>query len=172
MRPRQTFWMTVPGLVLVAVSALAQQGAVDGEWKRFAGDLGSTKYSALDQINANNVGTLRVAWRRPLVDPSYLSMDPDLRFSNVSSAAPLIIDGVGYVPNTIGLVEAFDVTTGETRWTQPPFGGPEDLRGAGTRGVAYWTDGNDAGEIHQKPSKIMKILENKLKSSFFREFFF
>ena len=150
MRPRQTLWMTAPGLVLLASVAFAQQGAADGEWRSFAGDLGSTKYSPLDQIDADNVESLQIAWRRPIVDIRYREMDPDLRYSNVSSAAPLIVDGVGYVPNAIGLVEAFDVATGQTRWTQPPFGGVEDLRGAGTRGVAYWTDGAEARIIAQR----------------------
>ena len=77
-------------------------------------------------------------------------MNPELRFSNVSTAAPVIVGGVGYVPNGIGLVEAFDIGTGETRWTQRPFGGPEDLRGAGTRGVAYWSDGTDARILAQR----------------------
>ena len=141
MRPRQTLWMTVLGLVLLASVAFAQQGAADGEWRSFAADLGSTKYSPLDQIDADNIRSLQIAWRRPIVDIGYREMDPNLRYSNVSSAAPLIVDGVGYVPNGIGLVEAFDVSTGQTRWTQTPFGGVEDLRGAGTRGVAYWADG-------------------------------
>ncbi|MCH2254937.1 MAG: hypothetical protein MK365_17530, partial [Vicinamibacterales bacterium] len=150
MRSRPTLSMTVAVVVLVASAAFGQQGAVDGEWRSFAGDLGSTKYSALDQIDADNVGTLRVAWRRPLVDPAYLAVDPEVRFSSVSRAAPVIVDGVGYVPNGIGLVEAFDLGTGETRWTQPPFGGPDDLRGTGTRGVAYWTDGTSARILAQR----------------------
>ena len=150
MGPRPAFSMTVASVVLAASAVFAQQGAVDGEWPSFAGDLGSTKYSALDQIDADNVGTLRVAWRRPLVDAAYLAMDPELRFSSVSRAAPLIVDGVGYVPNAIGLVEAFDLGTGDTRWTQPPFGGPDELRGTGTRGVAYWTDGTSARILVQR----------------------
>ena len=95
MRPRQTLWMTAPGLVLLASVAFAQQGAADGEWRSFAGDLGSTKYSPLDQIDADNVESLQIAWRRPIVDIRYREMDPNLRYSNVSSAAPLIVDGVG-----------------------------------------------------------------------------
>ena len=150
MRSRPTLSMTVAVVVLAASAAFGQQGAVDGEWRSFAGDLGSTKYSALDQIDADNVGTLRVAWRRPLVDAAYLAVDPEVRFSNVSLAAPVIVDGVGYVPNGIGLVEAFDLGTGDTRWTQRPFGGPDELRGTGTRGVAYWTDGTSARILAQR----------------------
>ena len=150
MRPRQIVSITLAALILGVPEVFAQQGAADGEWRSFAGDLGSTKYSGLDQIDADNVDQLQIAWRRPIVDPSFREMGPNLRFSNMSSAAPLIIDGVGYVPNTIGLVEAFDITTGATRWLQQPFGGSDDLRGAGTRGVAYWTDGSEARIISQR----------------------
>ena len=150
MRPRATFLMTVTALVLAAAAGFAQQGATDGEWRSFGADLGSTKYSSLDQISADNVGQLEIAWRRPIVDPAYLEMDPNLRFSNVSTAAPLIVGDTGYVPNAVGLVEAFDVTTGETRWVQTPYGGADDVRGAGTRGVAYWSDGDEARIISQR----------------------
>jgi len=142
--------MAVVGLVVVSSAASAQQGAVDGEWRSFAGELGSTKYSGLDQITAGNVDTLRVAWRRPLVDADYLAMDPELRYSNQSTSAPLIVDGIGYIPNAVGLVEAFDIATGETRWTQQPVGGVSGLRGTGTRGVAYWTDGTDSRILVQR----------------------
>ncbi len=150
MRPRATSWMTLTGLLAAAAAASAQHGAVDGEWRSFGADPGSTKYSSLDQISADNVDRLEIAWRRPIVDPSYLEMDPDLRFSNVSTAAPLIVGDTGYVPNAVGLVEAFDAATGETRWVQAPFGGVDDLRGAGTRGVAWWTDGAEARIIAQR----------------------
>lgn len=36
-------------------SALAQQGALGGEWRNYGGDAAHTKYSPLDQINADNV---------------------------------------------------------------------------------------------------------------------
>src|SRR5580692_10971182 len=40
-----------------------QMGAKNGEWPHTGGDLGNTKYSPLDQINRDNVKTLRIAWR-------------------------------------------------------------------------------------------------------------
>ena len=48
---------------LLAVSpAAAQHGApADGEWRSYAGDSGSTKYSPLDQITADNFGRPRGA---------------------------------------------------------------------------------------------------------------
>src|SRR5215813_13357925 len=55
-------------LLFVAVTAAyapvaAQHGARDGEWHHYAGDVGGTKYSSLDQINKDNVKDLRIAWR-------------------------------------------------------------------------------------------------------------
>ena len=50
---------------LIVASALVsgQTGATNGEWPHWGADLGSTKYSPLDQINRDNVKNLRVAWR-------------------------------------------------------------------------------------------------------------
>ena len=56
--------------LLTAAPVFAQQGTANGEWRHYNGDIGSTKYAPLDQINRDNVGTLRIAWSRPSVDPS------------------------------------------------------------------------------------------------------
>src|SRR5271170_3312127 len=41
----------------------AQSGAKNGEWPTYGADLGNTRYSALDQINADNFNKLQIAWR-------------------------------------------------------------------------------------------------------------
>ncbi len=57
-----------PALVLAALllsvgGAAGQQGApANGEWRRIGGDGGNTRYSPLDQINAQNVKDLKIAW--------------------------------------------------------------------------------------------------------------
>ena len=44
--------------------AAAQYGApANGEWPTYGGDLGSTKYSPLDQIDRENFADLEIAWR-------------------------------------------------------------------------------------------------------------
>ena len=58
-----------------ASPAVAQSGAVDGQWRSYGGDPGHTKYSALDQINEDNVGSLQVAW-------TWMSVDEELRARN------------------------------------------------------------------------------------------
>ena len=44
-----------------AVPVIGQSGAANGEWRSYGGDLGHTRYSLLDQINAANFGKLEVA---------------------------------------------------------------------------------------------------------------
>ena len=121
----------------------AGQGARDGEWQAYGGDTGSTKYTALDGINVENVEDLEIVWRRPGLDQQYLDINPNQRYTTNWNAAPLIINGVGYVTNGVGLVEAFHPGTGETLWVQEPPGGAEGLPGASTRGVAYWSEGDE-----------------------------
>ena len=142
---------TVAMSVLVAVPAVAQQGARDGQWRAFAADVGATKYSPLDQITRSNVDDLRIVWRRPSVDQSILEHAPDVR-NRALDATPLMVDGVLYSPNGVGLVEAFDPGTGETLWVQEPMeNGPDAYRqGTSTRGVAYWTDGADRRILVQR----------------------
>ena len=134
-------------IAVLAWSASAQQGAVDTEWRSYSADLGSTKYSPLDQIDADNVAALEIAWTRRAVDQSILDQAPGLSYADNFRVTPLMIDGVLYSPNGVGLVEAFDAGTGETIWVQEPVGEkPQAYRetpSRATRGVAYWSDGTD-----------------------------
>jgi quinoprotein glucose dehydrogenase len=50
-------------LVVASELVSGQTGVTNGEWPHWGADLGSTKYSSLDQINRDNVKNLRVAWR-------------------------------------------------------------------------------------------------------------
>jgi quinoprotein glucose dehydrogenase len=144
-----TLRWTVAGVVVAVVlgtaGAVAQQGARGGEWTRYGGDSGTTRYAPLDQINKGNVSRLRVAWQRPAVDLSISSRSPDFSHSGNFRATPLMIGGVLYSPNGIGLVEAFHPGTGKTLWVQEPFEDEtaQGLRGDSSRGVAYWADGPD-----------------------------
>ena len=114
-----------------------------GEWRDYAGDKGFTSNSPLDQINASNVKNLRIAWQRPAVADELRAQQPDLRFGNSFRSTPLMVDGVLYAQNGIGLVEAFDPETGKTIWVQERFEG-DQLRGQPSRGISYWGAGAEA----------------------------
>ncbi|MAC69642.1 MAG: hypothetical protein CMP84_05465, partial [Gammaproteobacteria bacterium] len=130
--------------------ASAGNGAQNGEWQAYGGDIGSTKYTSLDSINLDNVGDLELAWRRPALDQYYFDINPNQRYTNSWNAAPVIVDGIAYITNGVGLVEAFNPGTGETLWTQEPPGGADGLPGAPTRGVAFWQESDEARVFVQR----------------------
>jgi quinoprotein glucose dehydrogenase len=136
-------FLTAVALLAVAPKMDAQSGAPpSGEWPHYGGDNGFTKYSPLDQINPENVRRLRIVWRRPAVAEEIRTRNPGLKVPNNFRSTPVMIGGVLYASNGIGLVEAFDPATGKTIWVQDlPDGEP--VNGSASRGVAYWRSGND-----------------------------
>jgi len=149
--------LLLAGWLLVATAGVAQFGATQGGWQAYGADTGSTKYTPLDQIDANNVNDLRVVWRRPALDQYYYSLNPQQRVTPNYVSAPIIVDGRAYIPNSVGLVEAFDPASGATLWVQQPIGGAEDLRGTATRGVAYWDDGADGRILVQRNTHLYAL---------------
>ena len=138
--------------LLAAPAVRAQHGATDGEWRSYGGDLGGTKYSPLDQIDASNFSDLEIAWRWRSADAD-LDLDalreihPDLSILSFK-ATPLMVGGVVYVVTPLRLAAAIDAGTGETRWVYDP----DAIRGTrysinagnySSRGLAYWTDGQE-----------------------------
>jgi quinoprotein glucose dehydrogenase len=127
------------GVRLLSQPARTGVGREDVEWLALGGDAGSTRYSPLTGIDRTNVDRLRIAWRRPAVASEFAAAHPELKFGN-NRSAPLMVGGVLYAPNAVGLVEAFDAATGATIWVQePPAGEPPG--GTATRGVAVWRGG-------------------------------
>src|SRR2546425_12642393 len=112
----------------------AQQGARNGEWRFYGGELGSTRYSPLDQINRDNVKDLKIAW-------TWKSDNFGGREFK-SETTPLYVNGVLYF--TAGdhrAVVAADAGTGGTLWMYRLDEGDRyrqaPRRNSG-RGVAYW----------------------------------
>ena len=139
----RSFVLILPLLAIVAgASALVsgQAGVTNGEWPHWGADLGNSKYSALDQINRDNVKNLRVAWR-------WKAENFGPRPQNNMEATPLMVGGVlyttaGFRPNVV----AIDAATGETLWTYRLDEGQRGDRAprSVSRGVEYWTDGKQA----------------------------
>src|SRR5262245_47236002 len=139
----------VAGSVVIALATagaliLRAQDSTSGEWRSSGGDSAYTRYSPLAQINRDNVKNLRVAWRRPALDPKLAQQFPKLRTNNYLRSTPTMVGGVLYAENSAGLLEAFDATTGETIWRQEPPPGMESENSASSnRGVDFWKGGSD-----------------------------
>jgi quinoprotein glucose dehydrogenase len=132
-------------------AALAQAGAgqrADTAWPTYGGDLGSTRYSALEQIDASNFGSLEIAWR---FNTANLGPTPEYRFQST----PLVVDGVLYTTGgSRRAVTALDAATGEQLWV---YSLNEGARGVGAarrlsgRGLAFWQKGRDKRVVYVTP---------------------
>jgi quinoprotein glucose dehydrogenase len=118
-------------------AAAQARTAPDTEWLHYANDLASTRYSPLDQINADNFNKLEMVWR---FSTDALGRQPDADFMST----PLIVNGRLFT--TAGLrrdVVALDAATGELLWLyRKDEGARGGSRGGPGLGVGYWRDGN------------------------------
>jgi glucose dehydrogenase len=124
--------------VLIALLVANLPGAAQqkGEWPNITGNDASTRYSPLDQINASNFDTLKVAWEwRGEVPPGVELGDINAR------GLPIYVDGMLLtVSGPRRTVLSLDPATGKTLWT---FQEPETPRHAYSmrsnhgKGVAY-----------------------------------
>jgi glucose dehydrogenase len=125
----------------------AVAAASKGEWPVYGGDKKFQRYSALDLINRTNVKNLQVLWTRGAIDPLIKNQFPDLSPSNYFKGTPVMVGGILYAPNGVGLVEAFDAATGNTVWVQQPVEPTmKEAAGQPTRGVAWWKDAKNSEE--------------------------
>ncbi len=132
----------VMGLALLLLWLAHSSGAQNGEaasreyreWKIFGGGPENIHYSALQQINRDNVHQLEVAWRYDTGDEFP---------GSEMQCNPIIVDGVLYATTPKVRVIALDAATGELRWSFDPNEGKKPPGKMRNRGVTYWEDGED-----------------------------
>jgi quinoprotein glucose dehydrogenase len=134
--------------LLAALPISAQTGAPRGEWRTYGGDLGNTRYSALDQINASNFNKLQIVWS---LKTANFGPEPEYKFEGT----PLMANGVLYT--TAGsrrAVVALDAGTGELLWSHAEHEGARGMdapRRLSGHGLAYWTDGTEERILYVTP---------------------
>src|ERR1700710_2293338 len=137
-------------------TAALERGDKPGEWRYWAADAWSTRYSALDQINGANFDSLQVAWQW---DAGQYGEDEYYR------TTPLYANGRLFtVATTRRKAFGVDPATGKTIWQ---WGIDEGIRWqkaarqfAG-RGLAYWTDGNQERVVVITPGYHLASLDAK-----------
>ena len=148
----------VAALALTTAGIVGQSGSKNGEWRNYGGDIGNTRYSPLDQIDATNFSKLEVAWR---FKTDNLGPRPEFQFEST----PLMVGGVLYsTGGTRRAVVALDAATGEQLWVHSENEGargaaaPRQLSG---RGLAYWTDGREQRILYVTPGYQLVALDAK-----------
>ena len=142
----------------MATALNGQSGAKNGEWRTYAGDLASTRYSPLDQIDARNFHRLEIAWR---FKTDALGPRPEFLFE----ATPLMVNGVVYsTAGTRRAAVALEGATGELLWMHSEQEGargaaaPRQLSG---RGLAYWSDQREQRILYVTPGYRLIALDAK-----------
>lgn len=129
-------WMSIlrrlwPLPIMVSALCLPAQGAGDFVgWQTYGGDAGNTHYSALDQLNRDNVQELELAWSYASARGATLPSSSELQVN------PIVVEGVLYGRNPLYNVFALEAATGRELWTYDP---PVDHVGlSNMRGVTFW----------------------------------
>jgi len=101
------------------------------DWIHWRGNQSHWGYSPLEQISAENVDQLTLAWTRSLAPGDM-------------EGTPLVYDGIMYMPQPNSIIEAYDATTGDLIWEYRRQM-PSDLTqyvllSSATRALGIWED--------------------------------
>ena len=118
--------MRLATILIILCSALPALNA-QSKWPAYGGDLGNTRYSALDQINPRNVTRLAQTW---IFDTRPRGSAGAQRSAQVT---PLVVNDVLYAVTAYQSLVALQPETGQLLWTFTHRRG-----GRPPRGLAYW----------------------------------
>src|SRR5688572_8409710 len=103
---------TVALLISISFPPASLLAADRADWPNAGNDKLGTRYSALAQINRENVKDLTVAW-------TYKTGDAGP--GTTIECTPLVVDGVMYVTTVRTKVVALDAATGKEIWSFDPY---------------------------------------------------
>ncbi|MEO7598245.1 MAG: pyrroloquinoline quinone-dependent dehydrogenase [Opitutus sp.] len=129
------WWVFVILLNSVQLPPLAR---ADVDWPRVGNDAGAMRYSSLDQITRDNVGSLEVAWT---LHTGGLGATPPPSIQ----CTPIVANGTMYLTSPDTQVLAVDPATGAEKWRFDPR--RTKHRYLYNRGVAWWSDGKGQRRI-------------------------
>src|ERR1051326_1166424 len=79
-----------------------------GDWLNWRRTDNAWGYSPLNQITRANVQQMQLAWSWAMDD------------TGAQEAVPLVYDGIMYLPNPRGVIQALDAATGDLIWEYRP----------------------------------------------------
>lgn len=106
-------------------------------WTAYAGSKDGIRYSSNEQINADNVSQLEIAW-------TYTSGDRDPDNHSQNQCNPIMIDGILYGTTPQSKLFALNAATGKQKWILDPASEDPESKNDPfaffkvNRGVVYW----------------------------------
>src|SRR5438876_4096495 len=130
------FWLVAQVKDFRPVTEAMLRNPAPGDWLNWRRTDNAWGYSPLDQINRQNVTQLQLAWSWAMDD------------TGANEATPLVYDGIMYLPNPRGVIQALDAATGDLIWQYRPEApappapaqAPAAQRGASAAGGGEQTD--------------------------------
>ena len=123
--------LSSPAFAQVPYQRIVRANDTPSDWLTYSGNYQSHRYSALSQINRQNVTQLKPAWIYQIRDAGLIE------------ASPIVADGTMYITEPPSTVTALDVRTGRSLWRYVPAI-PSDVIVIGSpqvnRGVAILDD--------------------------------
>ena len=132
MNPIKNYFL-LPACLILMLSCNREKGS-HTTWSVYRGDAANTAYSALDQINKENVHQLEVAW-------TYHTGDAEKGNYSTIQCNPIIVNGMMYATSPKLKLIALDPASGKEIWKFDPFAGQQST--GVNRGVNYWEDGKE-----------------------------
>jgi len=128
-------WLAAQARDFKPVTEAMLRNPAAADWLNWRRTDNAWAYSPLDQINKRNVQQLQLAWSWAMED------------TGAQEATPLVYNGVMYLPNSGGVIQALDASSGDLIWEYRPDdrsvgqrgGGDVDLRGI-QRNLAIFGD--------------------------------
>nr|WP_295928839.1 PQQ-binding-like beta-propeller repeat protein [uncultured Dyadobacter sp.] len=151
---KRSIGLSVGALCVAVMLGLAgEQSGPDTDWPNYGGNKSGNRYSALDQINLDNVKDLEVAWmydasEKP--DPA----NPGRQRNRAIQCQPIVVNGILYGTTPELKLFALKAGTGEQIWKFEPS---KDDRLNSNRGVVYWEDGSDKRILYTVGSSLYAV---------------
>ena len=123
-----SFWVHAQVRDYRPVTEAMLRNPAAGDWLNWRRTDNAWGYSPLDQINRQNVGQLQLAWSWAMDD------------TGAQEATPLVHDGIMYLPNPRGVIQALDGATGDLIWEYRPEVERPRPRASAARGGGEQTD--------------------------------
>ena len=138
----------MPELPAPSGAATAAAALPGDDWTAFGRTPEATRYSPANQINAQNVGALKVAWEYNTGDLP--SAYPDQMKLHTFEATPLKIGELVYLCTPHNIVIALDADTGKQRWRHDPKASTEGPGMLACRGVSYFDAGPGVSQCRSR----------------------
>lgn len=132
--PKWALYLLILGLIFTMSSTRFAPGD-EADWPEYNGGPDKNHFSALKQINTQNIAQLKVAW-------TYQSGGADtVKNTTQMQCNPLIIKGVMYGVSAGSQAFALDAASGKELWKTALSDKTFSMT---SRGVSYWSDGKEA----------------------------